>query len=75
MIKMLTAHGNSQALVIEKAILKLLNIDRKTPLEITTDGTNIIISPVRNKAREKAFRSALNKVNKRHSKTLKKLAE
>jgi hypothetical protein len=45
------------------------------PLEVTTDGTNIIISPVRDKSREKAFLSALNKVNKRHGKTLKKLAE
>ena len=75
MIKTLTPHGNSQALVIEKAILELLNIGRETPLEVTTDGTNIIISPVRDKAREKAFRSALNKVNKQHVKTLKKLAE
>lgn len=75
MIKTLTQHGNSQALVIEKAILELLNITQKTPLEITTDGNNIIISPVRDKSREKAFRAALNKVNKKHGKTLKKLAE
>ena len=74
MIKTLTPHGNSQALVIEKAILELLNIDKQTPLEVTTDGTNIIVSPVRDKAREKAFRSALNKVNKNHAKTLKRLA-
>lgn len=74
MIKTLTPHGNSQALVIEKAILDLLNIDKQTPLEVTTDGTNIIISPVRDKSREKAFRSALDKVNKNHAKTLKKLA-
>ena len=75
MIKTLTAHGNSQALVFKKAILQLLNIDKETPLEISTDGTNIIISPVRDKNRETTFQSALNKVNKRHAKTLKKLAE
>ncbi|MCA9408277.1 MAG: AbrB/MazE/SpoVT family DNA-binding domain-containing protein [Candidatus Omnitrophica bacterium] len=75
MIKTLTAHGNSQALVIEKAILQLLNIDVQTPLEVTTDGMNIIVSPVRSKAREKAFRSALKNTNKKHAKTLRKLAE
>ena len=75
MIKTLTPHGNSQALVIEKAILNLLNIGNETPLEVTTDGTNIIISPVRDKSREKAFRLALDKVNKNHAKTLKKLAQ
>ncbi len=75
MIKTLTAHGNSHALVIEKAILQLLKIDVDTPLEVTTDGVNIIVSPVRDKSRAKAFRSALNKTNKKHSKTLTKLAE
>ncbi|MGE0269293.1 MAG: AbrB/MazE/SpoVT family DNA-binding domain-containing protein [Candidatus Omnitrophota bacterium] len=75
MIKTLTQHGNSQALVIEKAILQILKIDKDTPLEVSTDGTNIIISPVRDKAREKAFRTALTKVNKNHAGTLKKLAK
>lgn len=75
MIKKLTTHGNSLALIIEKAILDLLNIKQQTPLEITTDGTNIIISPVKNLAREKAFKSALSRVNQRHGKTLRKLAD
>ena len=75
MIKTLTAHGNSSALVIDKAILELLKIDAETPLEVTTDGKILIISPVRNKTREKKVQSALKKVNKRHSKTLKRLGE
>ena len=53
MIKKLTAHGNSSALVIEKAILDLLNINLKTPLQISTDGRSIVISPVEKEAREK----------------------
>ena len=75
MIKKLTTHGNSLALIIEKPILELLHIKQQTPLEITTDGQSIIISPVGSSAREKAFQSALIKVNERHAKTLKKLAE
>ena len=75
MIKTLTTHGNSSALVIEKAILELLNIDVDTPLEVITDGRNLIISPVRDKNREKRVKSALEKINKIHGKTLKKLAE
>lgn len=74
MIKRLTSHGNSSALIIEKPILKLLSITKATALEITTDGRNIIISPVGQAGREKAFRSALAKVNQRHAKTLKALA-
>lgn len=74
MIKKLTTHGNSMALVIEKAILDLLHITPKTSLEISTDGKNIVISPVHGNGREKAFKSALEKVNKKHGQTLKALA-
>ena len=74
MIKKLTTHGNSMALVIEKAILDILHITPKTLLEISTDGKNIVVSPIHNMAREKAFRSALEKVNRKHGKTLKSLA-
>ena len=38
MLKHLTKHGNSLALVIEKPVLELLNISAKTALEIITDG-------------------------------------
>ena len=45
MIKKLTKHGNSWALVIDKPVLELLKIDPETPLEIATDGRTLIISP------------------------------
>lgn len=75
MIKKLVSHGNSAALIIDKPILQLLKVDEDTPLEITTDGRNLIISPVEDEKREKKFKAALEKVNKVHGKTLKKLAE
>ncbi len=75
MVKTLTTHGNSLALLIEKAILELLKIDANTPLEITTDGKNLIVSPVQDPSREKRVTAALQKINKRHGKTLKRLAK
>jgi len=75
MIKKLTHHGNSVALIIDKPIMELLNITVDTPLEITTDGKNLVISPVHNPARGKKVAKALKKVNSRHRKTLKRLAE
>ena len=74
MVKHLTQHGNSAALIIEKPVLELLNITLKTPLEIATDGRNLIISPVPNALREKRFQKVLANVNKHHAKTLKRLA-
>ncbi len=75
MIKKMVSHGNSAAIIIDKPILQLLKIDEDTPLELTTDGRNLIISPVGDEKREKRFKSALERVNKKHSKTLQRLAE
>lgn len=75
MIKHLTAHGNSLALVIEKAILDLLHITKDTPLEINTDGRSLVISPAEDKEREKRFKAAVGKIHKKYATTFKALAE
>ena len=75
MIKKLVSHGNSAALIIDKPILDLLKVDMETPFEISTDGKNLIILPVENAMREVKFKKVLDKVNKLHGKTLKKLSE
>ena len=75
MIKNLTKHGNSLALVIDRAVLDLLKIDADTPLDISTDGQVLIISPVRDAERRKKFKKALEKTNRRYGKALKKLAD
>ena len=74
MIKHLTPHGNSAALIIDKAVMELLHITMKTPLELATDGKSLIISPLKNSKRISRFRSALETVNRKHAKTLKALA-
>lgn len=75
MIKTLTKHGNSLALVIEKPVLDLLGADAETPFEVTTDGQVLILSPIKDGSRVEAFQAALDKVNARYPKALKRLAE
>ena len=75
MLKKLTRHGNSLALVIDKGVLELLNIDDKTPLDISTDGTLLLISPVRDAKRKLQFQEALEKVNTKYGRALKRLAD
>jgi antitoxin component of MazEF toxin-antitoxin module len=75
MIKKLIQHGNSAALVIDKALLDLLNVKIDTPLEITTDGKNIIVSPQTIKNGEEMILSALEKINQKHSNVLRRLAK
>jgi antitoxin component of MazEF toxin-antitoxin module len=75
MLKKLTKHGNSLALVIDKGVLELLNIDDTTPLEISTDGALLLISPVRDEKHKLQFQQALEKVNTRYGRALKRLAD
>ncbi len=75
MTKMLTKHGNSYALVIDKPILELLHATPTTPFEIMTDGSCLVVTPVREQTEEDKFQRALDKVHKRFGRALKKLAE
>ena len=75
MVKKLSRHGNSLALVIDRSILDLLEIDEDTSLEITTDGEALIIAPARDKKRRKRFEQALAASNERYGNALKRLAE
>jgi antitoxin component of MazEF toxin-antitoxin module len=75
MTKNLIKHGNSLALVIDKPVLEMLRISADTPLELTTNGDAILISPVRDKPRHRRLRTALAKINRRYSDDLKRLAE
>ncbi|MCC6811843.1 MAG: AbrB/MazE/SpoVT family DNA-binding domain-containing protein [Deltaproteobacteria bacterium] len=75
MIKKLTKHGNSLALVLDRPILELLKIDPDTPLEVSTDGERLTIAPLRDDARRKRFEEALATTNNKFGRTLKKLAE
>ena len=74
MIKKLTRHGNSRAVVIDRSVLDLLKIDDETPLEITTDGTRLIIEPIVDDERRAAIEAALATGNARYGRMLKKLA-
>jgi len=75
MVKKLIQHGNSAALILDKPILDLLDLNLDSSLEITTDGKNIIISPQSDSRKEKDIIASLERINKRYAKTLKRLGE
>ena len=80
MIKKLSKFGNSKALIIDKAILRLLNIDEKTELEITIKGTSIIISPVkkggkRKVSKNKKLQEVYEEIIDKYADDLKKMAD
>jgi len=69
MIKRLTSLGNSAALIIDKPILELLHITPLTDLRISTDGKALTITPIGTVLSDKRFKSAHEKVLKRHHDT------
>ena len=75
MTKKLIRHGNSAALVLDKALLDLLNVEMDTPLEVTTDGHNIIISPQSDAKAEATVLQALERINQRHGTVLARLGK
>lgn len=75
MIKTLTKHGNSVALVIERPILDLLGASIDTAFEIVTDGKALILTPVEDATRLKKFQKAMGKTGKRYAKAFEELAK
>lgn len=75
MTKTLIKHGNSLALVIDKPILEMLQIDSDTPLELVSNGDVFMVRPVRDQKRQKQLEASLKNINDRFGEDLKRLAE
>jgi antitoxin MazE len=75
MYKNFTKHGNSYAVVIDKPIMELLGMSPETTLELTTNGSALTITPVRDAKRRKTIEESLERANKRFGKVFKKLSE
>lgn len=74
MIKHLTKHGNSLALVIDKPILEMLGLSAKTPVSLTTDGKTLLLSPVREPKPGKDLEKILEEINRDFGPSLRRLA-
>jgi antitoxin component of MazEF toxin-antitoxin module len=75
MRKKLTRTGNSLALVLDRDLLAATGIDAGTPLEISTDGEVIVISPVRAARRTQRLRRVMARAHGRYAGTFERLAE
>jgi len=75
MVKKLTRTGNSLALVLDKPLLEQLGIDESTELEISTNGDVLVVTPVRARTRERKFRRAVEKINRKYAGLFRRLAK
>ncbi len=75
MEKRLTRTGNSQAIVLDKGILKATGIDSDTLLEVSTDGDVILICPIRSDDRVSKLKRGLNRMHERYAGAFRRLAQ
>ena len=75
MIKTLTRHGNSWALIIDKPILDLLKITPDTPLEVTTDGQGLHVRATWDEATRRRFEEAADQVMTQYDDMFRRLAQ
>ncbi len=81
MAKKLIKHGNSSALIIDKALLQALNISKDTNLKITISGNSLVVTPVDAETSSKLVserelvQKAFEEVMKEYAPALKKLAK
>jgi antitoxin component of MazEF toxin-antitoxin module len=75
MIKNLVKHGDNLAVILDKPFIETLHLSNSSSVDISTDGRNVIISPIRTESEFQDVMNSLNKINANHSDTLQKLAQ
>lgn len=74
MVKTLEKHGNSQALVIEKALMEAIGIQPDSPLQITVSGHSLIVTPVHVGIGSERVTETIDKLRPRYGGMLERLA-
>jgi antitoxin component of MazEF toxin-antitoxin module len=75
MIKHLIQHGNSKAIVIDKAVLQAAGLDENVLFQIVVDANSGITIQSVKPMNDDLFRETLDKTVKKHDKLFKRLSK
>lgn len=75
MIRSLQKHGNSYALVIEKAVMDQLGIGPDTPIQLTVINGSLMITPANVGLGPERVQALMEEVRARYGRALKNLAK
>ncbi len=76
MIKQLKKVGNSNALILDKAIMELVGLEENGEVQLTVHSGSIIITPARPRLVDKErFEACLDRVVTQRREVLRRLAE
>jgi len=74
-VKKLTRSGNSAALVIDRSLMQLMDIDSETELKITVEGRKMTVEPLTEAERRARFKTALHKTGRKNAELFRRLAK
>lgn len=74
-VKKLTRQGHSAALIVDRPLMKLLDIDSDTLLKITVDGRKLIVEPLSETERADRFKKVMEKTGQKNSELFRRLAK
>ena len=75
MIKKLSKIGNSLGIVLERPLLEQVGLDADSEVEVSSDGSVIVIGPKRNKKRDARLKEVSDWMFETYGGAFKKLAE
>ena len=74
-IKKLTRQGNSAALIIDRTLMELLDIDQDTPLKLTVTGRKLTIEPLAEEERAARFKQSMKRTGQKNAELFRRLAK
>jgi antitoxin MazE len=75
MLKKLTKIGNSVGVILDRPLLERLGLDESSEVEVSTDGSVILLSPKRDPRREARLKEVSDWMFDTYAGAFKKLAE
>jgi len=75
MVKTLTRLGNSSALIVDRTMMELLEIQPDTPLKVTVEGRRMIVEPLTEEERKERVRAASKRVIDKNAELFRRLAK
>lgn len=73
--KKLTKVGNTQAIVLDKTILGLIDADSESTFKVSIEGKKIVLEPMTQKEVDKLALEASDRIRKTQKNVFKKLAK
>ena len=74
-IKKLTRQGNSAALIIDRTLIDLLDIDQDTDLKLTVQGRQLIVEPLSDEERAARFKKVLTRTGEQNAELFRRLSK